>query len=434
LLDKRLPASKVTSSPFSRSAQHDAKRVAILSEAARLFNTLGVRATTLGDIAECLGLTKTSLYNYVKTKEELIYQCYMAALAQHLEALDELEQEYSSASDRLSAFHLRQFENWLAARGGRGAYTSALPEIASLKEPHRSEVQAQYLVWFKRVRQIIRNGVAAGELRDCDSTSVTRGFLGSIPWTFSELTELTDEQVIEYARQSMDILAHGLSAGSKEYAFLPLTPRGSGDKPGTVFDRDEQNRLKQEAFYKVGTWFFNRQGFAGTSLDEIAEHLNVSKGAFYYHIKNKEDLLFNCYMYSLDIIGDVHEWAAELDASGLEKVDSICRHIYRVQNSEDGPLIRYSSRRALQKKRREKVLQRMEVSAHRFGDFIREGIEDGSVRAVDALVAEHMITDAINASMDMKIWRKIDDIDAAAGDYFDLFINGFLPRVKTKTK
>ena len=48
-------------SPFNRTAQHDAKRLAILSEAARLFNYKGARATTLRDIAESLGLTKTSL-------------------------------------------------------------------------------------------------------------------------------------------------------------------------------------------------------------------------------------------------------------------------------------------------------------------------------------------------------------------------------------
>ena len=33
--------------PFNRQAQHDAKRVAILSQAARLFNGKGSRATTL---------------------------------------------------------------------------------------------------------------------------------------------------------------------------------------------------------------------------------------------------------------------------------------------------------------------------------------------------------------------------------------------------
>jgi len=81
------------SSPFNRTAQHDAKRMAILSQAAKLFNYKGSRATTLRDIAASLGLTKTSLYYYVKSKEELIYQCYMAALEHHHNNLDAIEKK-----------------------------------------------------------------------------------------------------------------------------------------------------------------------------------------------------------------------------------------------------------------------------------------------------------------------------------------------------
>ena len=83
-------------SPFNRTAQHDAKRAAILSQAAQLFNSKGSRATTLRDIAESLGLTKTSLYYYVKTKEELIFQCYLATLDHHLQSMADIERRFSS--------------------------------------------------------------------------------------------------------------------------------------------------------------------------------------------------------------------------------------------------------------------------------------------------------------------------------------------------
>jgi AcrR family transcriptional regulator len=85
------PRSQNNPSPFNRKAQHDAKRVAILSEAARLFNGKGSRATTLQDVARGLGLTKTSLYYYVRTKEELIFQCYEAALQRQHAVMDELD-------------------------------------------------------------------------------------------------------------------------------------------------------------------------------------------------------------------------------------------------------------------------------------------------------------------------------------------------------
>ncbi len=416
------------SSPFNRTAQHDAKRMAILSQAAKLFNYKGSRATTLRDIAESLGLTKTSLYYYVKTKEELIYQCYMEALEHHHNTLDEIDKKHTAAMDRASAFFLQHFDNWLAAQEGRGPHIAALLEIAALKGPHREEVEARYIAMFKRIRQCSREGMADGALRQCERTSVTRAILGSVDWTFSWLHNIPLEQVSDTAREALNVLAHGLFAGAGEYQPTTISYDNVRDTALQGFNRQEQNRLKQEAFFKTGTWFFNKQGFNGTSLDEIAEHLNVSKGAFYYHIKNKEDLLFNCYSRSQDIIENIHKQAIQSESCGLEKAELTCRRIFYIQNSKEGPLIRYNTITALPMERRLQILKRTDKANACFGDFIREGIQDGSVRPVSTFVAQNLIAGAVNAAMDINLWRKVDSLDAAAIDYFDVFFNGLLPR------
>ncbi len=106
-------------SPFNRKAQHDAKRVAILSEAARLFNGKGSRATTLQDVARGLGLTKTSLYYYVRTKEDLIFQCYELALQRQHACLDALDARDLTPLERARGFFRHQFDTWLAAQDGK---------------------------------------------------------------------------------------------------------------------------------------------------------------------------------------------------------------------------------------------------------------------------------------------------------------------------
>jgi AcrR family transcriptional regulator len=421
-------ATDKPSSPFNRTVQHDAKRAAILSQAAKLFNYKGSRATTLRDIAESLGLTKTSLYYYVKTKEELIYQCYMAALDHHHRTLDDIDSRRDQPIDRASAFFLRHFDNWLAAREGRGPHIAALMEIAALKGAHREEVEAAYIAMFKRIRQYLRDGIATGTMRECDATSATRAIMGSVEWTFNWLHQVPMERVTDTAREAIDIIAHGLYAGTGEYSPATLAYEHEPESSLLGFNREEQNRLKQEAFYKTGTWFFNKQGFNGTSLDEIAEQLNVSKGAFYYHIKNKEDLLFNCYSRSLDITEEIYEQATMSEGSGLEKIEACCRRIFQVQNSERGPLVRYNTITALPMERRKKILKRTDAANERFGEFIKAGVEDGSVRPVSNFVAQQMIAGAVNAAMDISLWRKVDDLDAAAIDYFDVFLNGLLPR------
>jgi AcrR family transcriptional regulator len=415
-------------SPFNRSAQHDAKRLAILSQAARLFNYKGSRATTLRDIAEVLGLTKTSLYYYVKTKEELIYQCYMAALDFHLGKLDDIELQHAAPLERLSAFMLQHFDNWLAAQEGRGPHIAALLEIASLKGDHRRQVEARYIALFKRILGYLREGIADGSMRKIEPIATTRAVIGSIDWAFSWLHKIPQEEVGAAAERALDIITHGLYAGEGEYTPATISLHDNAGELLQGFNREQQKKLKQEAFYKTGTWFFNKQGFNGTSLDEIAEHLNVSKGAFYYHIKNKEDLLFNCYSRSLDLSEKIHQQAASSPGTGLDKVEQTCRRFFYFQNSSEGPLIRYSSITALPMERRRDILQRTDATNQRFGDFIREGIADGSVRPIDTFVAQELIAGAVNASMDLSLWRQVDDLNATAVDYFDIFFNGLLPR------
>ncbi len=415
-------------SPFNRTVQHDAKRLAILSQAARLFNYKGSRATTLKDIAENLGLTKTSLYYYVKTKEELIYQCYMAALEYHHSVLDSVEERHQAPADRLSAYFLIQFDNWLAAVEGRGPHIAALLEIASLRGSHRQDVEAQYIAMFKRLRQYLRDGMADGSFRTLEPTAATRALLGSIDWAFSWLHKVPAREIGSTAQNAVDIFMHGLYAGRDEYTPTAQNPGASALSPIQGFDRQQQNKLKQDAFYKTGTWLFNKQGFDGTSLDEIADQLQVSKGAFYYHIKNKEDLLFNCYNRSLDLVENIHQQAGDIEGNGLEKVERTCRRIFYFQNTSDGPLIRYNSITALPMQRRREILDRTDAANECFGNFLREGMQDGSVRPIDPTLAQNLIAGAVNASMELNLWRKVDDIDAAAIDYFDIFFNGLLPR------
>jgi len=422
------PSTGAVDSPFNRTAQHDAKRQAILSQAARLFNYKGSRATTLRDIAESLGLTKTSLYYYVKTKEELIYQCYLASLQSHDTRLSEIEARISAPVDRLAAIFRWYFENWQAAQQGRGPHLAALLEIASLKGKHRQEVEKRYIAVFQRIRQYLRDGVTEGSLRDVDPTSATRALLGSLDWAFSWLHQIPEGDVERTAERALDIFLHGLYAGPGEYRPSRPSVAPDGELPLAGFDRQHQNRLKQEAFYKTGTWYFNKQGFNGTSLDEIAEHLDVSKGAFYYHIRNKEDLLFNCYNRSLDIIEEIHQQAARSGGNGLEKVEQICRRIFSVQNSDEGPLIRYNTITALPMERRLQILRRTDAANACFGDFLLQGMEDGSVRNVDTFIAQNLLAGALNASMDIRLWRRVEDIDRAAEDYFDIFFNGLLRR------
>jgi len=47
---------------------------------------------------------------------------------------------------------------------------------------------------------------------------------------------------------------------------------------------------------------FRRRGYHGASVDEIASALAMTKGNLYYYFRNKEEILYACHEYSLDIL------------------------------------------------------------------------------------------------------------------------------------
>lgn len=423
-----IQSSSNSASPFNRKAQHDAKRIAILSEAARLFNSKGSRATTLQDVALGLGLTKTSLYYYVRTKEELIFQCYEVTMQRQHSIMDTLDKAPITPLERAGGFFKSQFEGWLGAQTGGDVHIAAPLEIASLKPQHRKAIESEYIRMFKRLRDYLREAVGTGEARAIETTSATRAIIGATDWVFHWLHQLERTEILSAAEAAWNIILHGLSAKPGGYCCAPLEISADNERPTQGFDREEQHRQKQEAFYKAGTWFFNRKGFNGASLDEIAEHLNVSKGAFYYHIRNKEDLLYACYQRSINIVHRIDARAMRAEGTGLKKLDETARRVFHAQNSDAGPLIRYNTITALPKLRRKEILSETEDADSRFDTLIAEGKLDGSVRDVNPLIARRLMSGAINASMDISLWRAIDDIDTAAIEYFDIFYNGLLPR------
>jgi AcrR family transcriptional regulator len=50
---------------------------------------------------------------------------------------------------------------------------------------------------------------------------------------------------------------------------------------------------------------FRRHGYHGASVQEIARELGMTKGNLYYYFKDKEEILYFCHDYSLDLLLDL---------------------------------------------------------------------------------------------------------------------------------
>ena len=63
--------------PFeSRRRARDEKREAVLRTAVHLFLEQGYHRATLNEVAERLNITKPALYNYFRSKDEILFECW----------------------------------------------------------------------------------------------------------------------------------------------------------------------------------------------------------------------------------------------------------------------------------------------------------------------------------------------------------------------
>jgi len=72
-----------------------------------------------------------------------------------------------------------------------------------------------------------------------------------------------------------------------------------------------KTRTKRIEILRSAAAAFRHRGYYGASVEEIASALHMTKGSLYYYFKNKEEILYFCHDYSLDILLDL---MAEVEA------------------------------------------------------------------------------------------------------------------------
>ncbi len=414
------PTNKPVESPFSKRFQREQKRRAILSEAARLFNIHGARATRLSDVAAHLDLNQASLYYYVKSKDDLIFQTYMASCASIEEMLDAAHARGRTGAEKLEWFIRLYFQAWRAIGLGERAHFAILTEIRALKNDYRQQVADRYREMFGRIKGFLGKGVKDSSLKPCQLTDAALAVFGLVQLTVLWLPGYEPEAIDRAADEFIDIVLRGISAEPAPADMIPPPERAESEDAGG----DSASPSLQESFRRVGSALFNRRGFKAASLDDIADELAVTKGAFYYHVKDKDDLLRQCFERSVELITTQQERAESMGGSGLAVLWRCVHHLFELQTGPSGPLIRFTLIPSLASRHRKQTLADLDRVSDRFGVLIRKGIADGSIRGVDPYIAEQILLSAIDLSAELPWMRAIPDAAAACQSYFSFYFNG----------
>jgi len=161
------------------------------------------------------------------------------------------------------------------------------------------------------------------------------------------------------------------------------------------FDRELQRKLKREAVLRAAAAAFNRDGFAITTMDDVARDVGITKPTLYQYFSSKEDILYECHQHSMEHAEAGLEFAGTA-GSGLEKLLAFYRRYMRGILGEFGSCTVLTNVDNLSPDRRREVVQRRARISAAARKFVEEGIHDKSVRECDANLAALFTLGAVN--------------------------------------
>lgn len=178
---------------------------------------------------------------------------------------------------------------------------------------------------------------------------------------------------------------------------LALSTRRAPAWKDAVLSRDEQFGLKRIALVKEAARAFSLRGYHDTTLEDVAKALGVTKGALYYYVMSKQEILFECHVISNDLGDQAIAYATALEGSGCDKAVALARRYMELLVGEAGMLAVLTEFDALEPQNRRIIAARRAIFDRTFREFMAQGVSDGSIRpGVDPKITAFFYLGAVN--------------------------------------
>jgi AcrR family transcriptional regulator len=169
------------------------RRQELSRQAARLFAQKGYHGTSIGDLAQALGVQKGSLYAHIEGKEDLLYETMREGAAAFHAGLDAIPSHLPAIEKLRLALraHLRVVADQLEMA------TVFVQEWKYLEGDRREEIVGERRRYEERIRELFREGREQSELRtDLDESIAALLFLSAANWAYTWLKPGGDTDVL----------------------------------------------------------------------------------------------------------------------------------------------------------------------------------------------------------------------------------------------
>ena len=121
----------------------------------------------------------------------------------------------------------------------------------------------------------------------------------------------------------------------------------------------EETRFESQRhrILKAAATCFNEKGFSGTSLKDVSRHLGLTDAALYYYVKNKEELVYQCYLRAAELGREAMDRAVRDGETGFDQAYLYIRYHVEIMVGDEGPVAIMSEIPSLKRTHRNEILE-----------------------------------------------------------------------------
>lgn len=162
--------------------------------------------------------------------------------------------------------------------------------------------------------------------------------------------------------------------------------------------REQKTARKKEEIIQAAVSVFMEKGYTGTTMEDVAANLLMTKGSVYYYFKDKQELLYQSQKMLLEkSIENIEAIQQAQDLPVIERLrKSMIVHLKYLISERSGFETMVDPERYFAETQVEKIIKLRNNYEKNFDQLITEGIEGNVFASLDIKIVRNIILGAMN--------------------------------------
>jgi AcrR family transcriptional regulator len=187
--------------------------------------------------------------------------------------------------------------------------------------------------------------------------------------------------------------------------------------------------MTREEILEAAAQIISQKGFHATSMQDIAEAVNLQKASLYYHVSSKQEILLALLDQALDLLIERMQGVVERPLPADEKLRQAMQvYLTSMLEYRDLAAVLLLEHRSLEPEYRSRHIPRRDRFERLWRDLIQQGLDEGRFICSDPGMASRALLGVMNWTITWYRPEGASSPQAIAGQFAELFLHGLLVR------